>query len=116
MRVRNVELRFDYVATRFDDGVKYGVWTNRAPLNRGAGESGTFIGGVAHYSGEAAWYSTRDAGDAVLLRWYGPFRTRREATLFLYGIHRQLVSPAVFVSARYDSGLGNAIDRKVIKP
>lgn len=91
--------QYDYVPTRFEDGVKYGVWEDgKAPLNWRAGTAtslGTYIGQVfrkdPEWSAEVTeWYAADKHGpqDANRLNWHGPFRTRKEATLYLSGLAR----------------------------
>lgn len=73
-----------FIATRFDDAVKYHV--------RFAGEE---IGSVARFIDDRAylgWYATPDdctggpnSSDAAHYRWAGGFRTRREAVAYLRG-------------------------------
>lgn len=81
---------YDYVITRFDDGIKYGVWEGgNAPLN--GGRKGTYIGQVARYDYiDGEWYAAPNYGsqDAVDLKWYGPFSSRVRATTFLSGLDK----------------------------
>lgn len=84
---------FDYVPTRGDNGVKYGVWYGgTAPLR--AGNNGRYIGDVARLDGLPGWRASADSGDAADCRWITGFRTRREATLCLVGMYQQRVRPA----------------------
>lgn len=76
---------FDYDVTRFDDGVKYGVYYGGTqPLKRG--ENGVLLGDVARVNWSAEWFATPDSGDADRLRWFRGFKTRQEASLFLLGM------------------------------
>jgi hypothetical protein len=93
--VQIVSRNYDYVVTRFDNGVKYGVWYGGwAPLNGGGAHraKGTYIGQVARrdpgFFTAEEWYSAPNTGsqDAVDLQWHGPFKTRKEAALFLTGM------------------------------
>ena len=90
---------FDYVATRFDNGIKYGVWNGgKAPLN--GLRIGTYVGQVARFNeGDSAeeWFAASNIGtlqDADKILWYGPFPNRKEASVFLLafaeGFHTNL--------------------------
>lgn len=98
-RVYSVSRTFDYVATRFDSAVKYGVWHGgRAPLNGRTGEGfGRYIGDVMRYNEDVAyprdpsrhWLASPDMStNAVDMRWFGPFQTRTEASVWLTGYRR----------------------------
>jgi len=90
---------FDYVATRFDNAIKYGVWHGgKAPLNgEGSFPVGRYIGDVFRYSDDVAWpadpahkwWASGDRGtNAVHMAWYGPFNSRKEASLWLTGYRK----------------------------
>ena len=89
--VANRSDTFDYVATRGDNAVKYGVWYGgTAPLNRGA--NGAYIGDVARLDGRNDWlatglYDTSTMNSAADQLWLGGFKTRKEASIYLLG-HR----------------------------
>lgn len=79
---------WDYVPTRFDDGVKYGVWyAGKAPLNARDNERGVYIGDVSRCDwlpGE--WLAAEpNPCPAVDRRWVAGFRSRREASVYLFG-------------------------------
>lgn len=67
-------LGFEFIATRFDDGVKWHATFN-----------GVEIGDTARLDWREGWSATYDSGDADTLRWYGGFRSRQEAAIFLLG-------------------------------
>jgi hypothetical protein len=84
---------FDYCATRFDDAVKYSVcYGGTHPLS--PGENGVTIGDVARHYGSRFWWATSDTGDADTLRWFGPFTSRKEASVFLVGARIERDMPA----------------------
>jgi hypothetical protein len=102
-RMYKVSNEFDYVATKFDNATKYGVWFGgRAPLNGLPGHGyGQYVGDVFRYSNDVAyptkpwdkWYASPDkSSDAVNMRWFGPFKTRRNAALWLVGYRRGALS------------------------
>lgn len=101
VRMQKVSGDFDYVATRFDNAVKYGVWHGgKAPLNGGGSvkwEMGRYIGDVMRYSDDVAypvdpahkWFASGSRGmNAVDMEWYGPFNSRKEASLWLTGYRK----------------------------
>jgi hypothetical protein len=101
VRMQKVSDVFDYVATRFDNAVKYGVWHGgKAPLNGGGSVKwplGRYIGDVMRYSDDVAyppdpahtWFASGDRGtDAVSMKWFGPFDSRKEASLWLTGYRK----------------------------
>jgi hypothetical protein len=86
---------FDYCATRFDDGVKYSVMHNGTHALNG-GKRGVLVGDVArYYDNPREWWATPDSGDAVALRWYGPFTSRVDASRFLLGAKVERDRPAL---------------------
>jgi hypothetical protein len=100
-RMYKVSDEFDYVATKFDNATKYGVWYGgKAPLNGGGSikwTMGRYIGDVFRYSNDVAyphkpwdkWFASPDkSSDAVNMRWFGPFKTRRNAALWLVGYRK----------------------------
>jgi len=103
-RMYKLSTEFDYVATRFDNAVKYGVWHGgKAPLN-GVGSSpvGRYIGDVMRYSDDVAypldpahnWWASCSPWptSAADMEWYGPFNSRKEASLWLIGIRYGIAS------------------------
>jgi hypothetical protein len=91
--VHPVARTYDYVITRFDNGVKYGVWYGgKAPLNGPADNKGKYIGQVARRDASfftaVEWFAAGANGsqDADKLQWHGPFKTRRDASIFLTGL------------------------------
>lgn len=98
-RVNNVERIFDYVATRFDNAVKYGVWHGgRAPLSGRTGLGfGRYIGDVMRYTEDVAyprdtahyWLASPNRGEnASAKKWFGPFHSRTEASVWLTGYRK----------------------------
>jgi hypothetical protein len=84
--VRTVSSVFDFVATNFDDGVKYGVWYGgKAPLNARDRNAGIYVGQVARVDSRDGWFAAPRTGsqNAVDLQWFGGFRTRGAAAAFL---------------------------------
>lgn len=79
----------DYVTTRGDNVVKYGVWYGgTAPLNPGA--NGVYIGDVARTEGRDGWLATTPWDStrhhsAADQDWLGGFKTRKEASVYLVG-------------------------------
>lgn len=84
---------FDYDTTRFDDGIKHGVYYGGTqPLK--PGPNGVLLGDVARVNWSAEWFATPDSGDAETLRWYGGFKSRQEASIFLLGMKAGRDRPA----------------------
>lgn len=84
--VRTMSSVFDFVATNFDDGVKYGVWYGgKAPLNARYNDKGSYVGQVARCDAREGWFAAPRTGsqNAVDLQWFGGFRTRGAAAAFL---------------------------------
>jgi len=87
--IARISHTFDYVATRGDNEVKYGVWYGgTAPLNKG--DNGVYIGDVARINGRDDWVATTpwDSSrhvSAADQQWIGGFKTRKEASVYLVG-------------------------------
>lgn len=82
---------FDYTRTELPDGTHVDdVWyAGKAPLN-GGGAPGVRLGrciGRVHHRVSGEWFATPESSppwDDLL--WYGPFRTRAEASMHLVGM------------------------------
>lgn len=106
-RTATVRTRFDYVVSTFDNGVKYGVWQGgKAPLNCNTlSQKGTYIGQVAKFDKEAypyrdEWFAAPTYGsqDADRLNWHGPFKSRKEASVFLTGLNHGYAGAVNFIA------------------
>lgn len=82
---------FDYALTIIGTGDRvHSVWHGgKTPLNGGGANGvpkGTYIGRVWDRCNDGDFYAAQDHGeDWVDLTWYGPFKTRIEACIFLVG-------------------------------
>lgn len=81
---------FSYVRTSLDSGPVDDVYYGGKPPLDGGGANGIpkgqLIGRIQNRVTEGVWYATPDGGDWHDLRWFGPFYSRREASMFLVGM------------------------------
>lgn len=78
-----VSREFDYCLTSFDDARKFSVyWGGTQPLK--PGPNGIMLGDVAQFDNRRyEWLASYDYGTG--LRWFGGFKSKREASMFLLG-------------------------------
>jgi len=82
---------YDYCETVItdDNSTVYDLWIGgRTPLNGGGANGvprGRWSGRIWHRH-DGTWYATPEGCNWVDLTWYGPFKSRRDAALFLAGM------------------------------
>ena len=106
---------FDYCASRGDGWVKYAVYHGGTqPLK--PGRNGTLLGDVMRHSCDAdgEWFATYDYGDASALRWFGGFKSRREAAMFLLAAKCERDMPGRAVIRGTEQPLSEAYKGRVI--